>query len=143
MLPRFQHVLVPLDFSGKNHSALEAAFEMAKVNSAKVTLLHVIERLDEAVEVPETASFYDRLQQRADAELERHAQRFVESNIPVDYKVRLGKRVVEIVRYIGDHNVDLVVLSSHPINPEQPGKSLSTISYQVSVLSPCPVLLMK
>ncbi len=143
MLPRFQHLLIPLDFSGKNQSALEAAFEMAKVNSAKVTLLHVIERLDEAVEDPETVAFYDRLQQRADAELERLTQRFVESSIPVDYKVRLGKRVVEIVRYIGDHNVDLVVLSSHPVNPEQPGKSLSTISYQVSVLSPCPVLLMK
>ena len=43
MLPRFRHILVPLDFDPKNQGALDIAIEVAQVNSARVTLLHVIE----------------------------------------------------------------------------------------------------
>ena len=42
-----------------------------------------------------------------------------------------------------EHNVDLIILNSHPSDPHAPGKSWSTVSYQVSLLSPCSVLLVK
>lgn len=143
MLPRFQHVLVPLDFSAKNQVALDIAFEIAEVNEARVTLLHVIERIEPAAEDEETHAFYDRLRQRADAELETRSQRFVAAHLATEYKIRIGKRAEEIVRYVYDRDVDLLILSSHPIDVSEPVKSIMTLSYQVSLLAPCPVLLVK
>ncbi len=143
MLPRFRHLLIPLDFSRKNMAALDIAFEIAEVNAARVTLLHVIERIDEAAEDQESAAFYERLRQRADDELESRCQRFVEAGLSAEYKVRFGKRAEEIVKFVTERDVDLVVLSSHPIDPKEPVRSVATISYQVSIFAPCPVLLVK
>jgi hypothetical protein len=39
--------------------------------------------------------------------------------------------------------VDLVVMSSHVIDAEEPHKSWATLSYQVATFCPCPVLLVK
>ncbi len=143
MLPRFRHLLVPLDFSPKNMAALDIAFEIAEVNAARVTLLHVIERIDEAAEDQDTAAFYERLRRRADAELESRCQRFVEAGLSAEYKVRFGKRAEAIVQFVIERDVDLVVLSSHPIDQKEPARSVATISYQVSLFAPCPVLLVK
>ena len=38
MIPRFQHILVPLDFTEKNLAALNIAFDLAVANHARVTL---------------------------------------------------------------------------------------------------------
>ena len=143
MIPRFRHILVPLSFSPKNEPALEIAFEIAEVNAARVTLLHVIERIDAAAEDDETAAFYQRLQQRADSELESRSQRFAEAGVDVEYKLRWGKPVAEIVRYVDERDVDLIIMSSHTIDASEPVKSLASVSYQSSILAPCPVLLVK
>ena len=46
MLQRFQHILVPLDFTPKNQVALDIAFKLASQNRSSVTLLHAIETID-------------------------------------------------------------------------------------------------
>jgi nucleotide-binding universal stress UspA family protein len=143
MLPRFKHILVPLDFTPKNQAALDIAFEIAEVNAARVTLLHVIERFEETAEDDETEEFYRRLEQRADAELELRSQRFAEAGLPTEYKLRTGKRAAEIIQFAQQRDVDLIVLSSHRIDPAEPVRSLATLSYQVSILSGCPVMLVK
>ncbi len=143
MLPRFRHILVPLSFSPKNQTALDIAFEITEVNSAHVTLLHVIERIDAAAEDNETDAFYERLRQRADSELESRSQRFIEAGIETEYKLRWGKRAAEIVRFVDEREVDLIIMSSHPVDASQLAKSLATVSYHVSILAPCPVLLVK
>jgi nucleotide-binding universal stress UspA family protein len=142
MLPRFHHTLVPLDFTEKNQSALDVAFEMAVANQSRVTLLHIIEQ----IELPgdaEVDEFTDQLRQRSDRELELRGQRFAEANVPIDWKIRLGKRAAEIAGYETEHGIDLIVLSSHPVDADDPARSLATLSYQVAVLSRCPVLLVK
>lgn len=145
MRPRFQHILVPVDFTPKNQAALEIAFEQALHNESRVTLLHVIETIDTGDDESddELKKFYERLQQRAWSELDSMAQRFAGTNIPVDQKVRLGRRPYEIVAFAGEQGVDLIVMSSHTVDPQQPIQSLSTVSYQVSVLCDCAVLLVK
>jgi nucleotide-binding universal stress UspA family protein len=144
MLPRFEHILVPVDFTGKNLAALEIAFEMAQQNQARTSLLHVVEQIDVAPDGDdELDRFYAQLQRRADSDLEALTQRFSGSGLEVEHKVRIGKRVREIVRFVEEHNVDLVVLSSHPLDPDQPGPSMATVSYQVSLFCRCPVLMVK
>jgi nucleotide-binding universal stress UspA family protein len=144
MLPRFEHILVPVDFTGKNRAALEIAFEMAQQNLARTSLLHIVEQIDVAPDGDEDLNrFYEQLVQRADTDLESMTQRFTGSGLEAEHKVWVGKRVREIIRFVEQHKVDLVVLSSHPIDPERPGPSMATVSYQVSLFCPCPVLMVK
>lgn len=142
MLPRFQHILVPLDFAKKNQAALDVAFELAVANQARVTLLHVIEMIDLPHD-EEIEKFGAQLQQKADGELERRAQRFADAGLAVEWKIRFGKRAEEVAAYEAGHDVDLTVLSSHPIDTEHPARSLATLSYQIAVLAHGMVLLVK
>lgn len=141
MIPRFQHILVPVDFTAKNEAALDIAFEAAVHNDAHVTLLHVVQTIDYADE--EINEYYLRLDSASRKNLERMAQRFAEAGVAVDFKTRLGSRTHEIVQYANEHNIDLIVMSSHRIDREQPVRSLGTISYQVSMLCQCVVMLVK
>ncbi len=142
MLPRFQHILVPLDFTAKNQAALDIAFELASQNRASVTLLHVIETIENLSD-EELQSFYARITSRAETELEARAQRFAAAGIRVDRKILYGKRLAEIVRDVRERTVDLIVMSSHKVDPAAAASSLGTLSYQVSILCDCPVLLVK
>ena len=142
MEPIFQHLLVPLDFTQKNNAALQTALQLAKQNRSQVTLLHVIETIDYA-EDEEIAEFYESMKRRARANLSNCAERFREAKIPVAEKLMLGKRAHGIVTYAMRKNIDLVILSSHKINLSERPEGLATLSYQVSILCQCPVLLVK
>jgi nucleotide-binding universal stress UspA family protein len=142
MLPRFRHLLVPLDFTGKNRAALDVAVEIATQNRARVTLFHVIETVD-GVDDEDMRPFFDRLERRAEAELESLAQPFAAAGLAVDRKIRFGHRAAAIVQDTIEREVDLIVMSSHPIDPAHPVRSFGTVSYQVSVLCRCPILLVK
>jgi len=142
MLPRFKHLLVPVDFTTKNQAALDIAFEIGKQNDARVTLLHVIETI-ENVPKEELKSFYDQLTARATSQLESRCQRFEDAGIKIDWKLRYGKRVFEVVQDAHDRKVDLIVMSSHRVDPAAGLQGLGTLSYEVSILCDCPVLLVK
>ena len=145
MIPRFQNILVPVDFTKKNWAALDVAFETAVHNKAAVTLLHVIEAIDggDFEEDPDIHEFYGRLKERAKRELDTMGQRFVEARVDTQLKIRIGKRVAEIINYSADHSSDLIVMSSHRLADRNPAASVVTLSYQVSLLCECPVLLVK
>ena len=142
MLQRFQRILIPLDFTPKNQVALDIAFELARQNRSSVTLLHAIETIDN-VPQNELQPFYARITSRAESELQARLQRFTAAGIRVDTKIRYGRRLVEIIRDAHERKVDLIVMSSHKVDPSAPTTSLGTLSYQVSVLCDCPVLLVK
>jgi len=147
MESRFQHILVPVDLSDKNIAALEVALEMATRHQARATLFHVVERIDpeddEDAEDEELKTFYEDLEKRAARELQDLALRFSRAGVDVQSHVWIGKRVAEIVRFVAEQSVDLVVLTSPPVNAEKPAQSLSSASFQVSVFCSCPVLMVK
>ncbi|MCA9231602.1 MAG: universal stress protein [Planctomycetales bacterium] len=138
----FHHILVPLDFTQKNQAALETALRMAKQNHSRVTLVHVIETIDYA-EDNEIADFYASMKLRAQANMAACAERFHEVHVPVAEKVILGKRGPEIIAFALQRDVDLVVLSSHKIKLDEAPEGWATLSYQVSIMCQCPVLLVK
>ena len=142
MIPRFRHLLIPVDFTEKNLPALDIAFDLAVANHARVTLLHVVEQIEGDADA-ELLQFYDRLRVRAESELERLSQRFDAAGIAVDSKIRIGHRLNEIVTDSVERAADLVVMSSHKPDLTKPHQTWATLSYQVSVLCPCPVLLVK
>lgn len=142
MIPRFQHILVPLDFTEKNLAALDIAFDLAVAEKARVTLLHVVEQVSGEVDA-ELTEFYRRLKTRAESELESRSQRFDLAGIDIDCKIRIGQRLHEVVTDSIERAADLIVMSSHKPDLTRPLQTWATLSYQVSVLCQCPVLLVK
>lgn len=145
MLPRFQHILVPVDLAAKNRAALDIAFELAVENKAKVSLLHVIEKIERSGEQPysEVGAFYQKLQGRFMTELEAMSQRFSAAGVEVEAKVLLGDPLQDTIAFCKSHNIDLIVMSSHPIDLDDTVRSWGTLSYKVSVVCTCPILLVK
>ena len=138
----FKRILVPLDFTDKNLRALEVAREIALQNRASVALLHVIETV-EHLPFDELKSFYAKLEATARSRMDMPACMLLEKGLVADPEVVYGKRAEEIVKYAAANEVDLIVMSSHKIGPDQPGHGWATISYKVAVLAQCPVLLVK
>ena len=138
----FHKILVPLDFTQKNNAALKIALKVARQNHSEVTLLHVVETIDYA-EDEEIAEFYESIKQRARINLSSCAERFHEAQIPVAEKIVMGKRGHGIVAYAMRKEMDLIVLSSHKVQFGESPENWATLSYQVSILCQCPVLLVK
>lgn len=145
----FQRILVPLDFTEKSEAALEKASTMALAardegyEGAKVWLVHVIETIRDT-DFEELRDFYEPIERRAQAQLERYATALANDGVEVEVVVRYGNRVREIVATAHEAEADLVLLGSHRV--EHVGAAaggLATISYQVAVLAPCSVLLLK
>jgi nucleotide-binding universal stress UspA family protein len=138
----FRRILVPVDLTEKSMAAVDVAFELAKQSKADVTLLHVIETI-EHVTFDEMKGLYKRLENSARKGLEEFSERFKTARLNVDAAVTYGHRTRGIVSFAIDNKCDLIILASHRIDPDRPGHEWTTISYGVSILAPCAVLLVK
>lgn len=142
MTSQFRHIIVPLDFTRKNAAAIRVALDMAKQNNARVTLMHVVETIEYASDKAMLA-FYDSLKERAERELSRRAKKFLAAGVPVEQEVLTGKTARCIVGFAMRKRADLVILSSHKIKLDKAPESWATLSYQVSIMCQCPVMLVK
>lgn len=138
----FQHILVPVDFTDKNEVAIAAAVQLARQNGARISLLHVIESIDFA-EDDEISRFYDHLRTRSERELETRLAGLAEYDLQCSMETIVDNRVKGIASYAFENDVDLIVISSHPVDPNKRGEGWGTISYQVSALCHCSVMLVK
>ncbi|HEY7649194.1 MAG TPA: universal stress protein [Methylomirabilota bacterium] len=137
----FDHIVVPLDLSQRNTQALATARALAERLDARVTLLHVVQKLAR-VSVGEMRAFYRRLTAKSRRRLNRAAREFAEAGIPVRVEVCIGDPAHEIVRRTRGRRADLIVMASHRIDPKQP-RGWGTTSYKVGILSQCAILLVK
>jgi nucleotide-binding universal stress UspA family protein len=138
----FKHILVPLDLSARNERALATALELAQRSRARVTLLHVIQRI-EHVPFGEVRSFYTRLEKAAQKKMAAAARKLAGKKIDVRAAVFVGTPAREIVKHAAANGVDLIVLTSHKVDLSRPAEGWGTTSYKVGILCQCPVLLVK
>ena len=136
----FDHVLVPVDLTDRNHRALEAAARLAG-EDGEVTLLHVIETLD--LPFDELEDFYQRLHDRAQVEMDQMADPLSVSGVTVIQRVSYGNRLREILAHAEEDSTDLIVMSSRRLEISDPPTGFATLSHQVAILSRVPVLLVK
>ena len=127
MNPLFQHILVPVDFTEKNLAAIDVARQLARPNGAKLTLLHVIEFID-FPEDDEITGFYEKLRTRSDQEMDKLLALFSGEEFDVGVDTIINHRSKGIALYAAENDVDLIVMSSHPFDPNQPSEGLGTIS---------------
>jgi universal stress protein A len=138
----FEHILVPTDFSDESSHALAIALNIVSRDKGKISLLHVIETIAHTA-FEEFEAFYKTLEKRAWVSMNALADQYRDSAVVVDSSIEFGGRVERILKYSTDHRIDLIVMNSHQIRPEDPIHGWGTISYKVGVLSQCPVMLVK
>lgn len=142
---RYQHLLVPVDFTDSNAAALDAALELAAQHRARTTLLHVIEAIDQAGDDDATDlhQFYAELEAGVREKLSELAMRFEHAGLSVRAEIVVGRRVRDIVQYSATESIDLIVMKSHRVDLKRPQELWVSVSQQVSFLCQCPVMLVK
>jgi nucleotide-binding universal stress UspA family protein len=135
----FKKILVPVDFTDQNLAALDRAYQLAKWSHGTVTLIHVMERV-ENIPPEELTQFYHRLEENAENKMGQYAKTFTDHGIAVIEKFIYGKRAEQILRTAMEDQAELMVLSSHRVNRNE---GWGTLSYKIAVLSPIPVMLVK
>lgn len=137
----FRHILVPVDLTDRHARALKIATGLATAGGT-VTLLHVIELLH-GVPREEEPEFYERLEETAREHLNRLAATVHGRSVTIRAELLFGRRGPDVVRYAQDAGADLIVLTSHPVDPAKPGETWGTLSYFIGIAARCPVLLVK
>ena len=137
----FKRILIPTDFTEKSSRALDIALHVGSKDGFEVTLLHVIEVLEGTGD--DFKEFYDKLEKRARKEMDRMVDQYSKTTKGLHTVVVLGKRANEIVDYAYDHDMDLIVLSSHRIDGAKVPANWATLSYKVGIMSHCQVLMVK
>ncbi len=138
----FQKILIPVDLADRHESALAIAARLVTPHVGEVTVLHVIEVLH-GLPREEDPKFYQRLEEKSRNQLDVLATRLKEKGVNARPVILYGERVPEILRYTVQESVDLIVLSSHPLEPGKPGGGLGTMSHLIGAAARCPVMLVK
>jgi nucleotide-binding universal stress UspA family protein len=140
----YDSILVPVDLSDSNEQVLRRAVELGDPDESTVTLLHVIEMVED-ISLDDDEDFYAELRDNADEKMSRWASQVAEHGFDVTAEITYGKRAQEIVRVAGEQPSDLVVMRSHVIDPDEADSQerLGTVSHQVALFAPCSVLVVR
>ena len=138
----FKNILVPSDLTERNLKAMDIAVTMALENRAVVTVLHVIETVEE-VDSEDFRKFYRQLGARAGRKIDKLIAQYAREGLTMEKQILYGRRVYEILNFAVAHGVDLIIMSSHKLDPENAAEGWGTISFKIGVLSHCPVMLVK
>jgi nucleotide-binding universal stress UspA family protein len=137
----FAKIVVPVDLTERHGQTLDLAARLAGT-SGEVVVLHVIEVI-QGLGREEDPAFYRRLEAVALAKVGGLVESLREKKVKARGEVQFGNRVGEIVACARREAADLIALASHAFDPSRPGAGWGTLSYQVGLLSTCPVLLVK
>ena len=138
----FKHILVPIDLSDRNTRALRTARTLAMGSGARVTLLHVVQRVPN-ISVQEMRPFYRRLLATSRKKLAATAELFAAKGLAVRSEVLIGEPARQIVRLASARRADLVVMGSHKVDPTRRTRGWGTTSYKAGIFCQCPILLVK
>ena len=139
-MAQYKHILVPLDLQQDSERVLNSALDVSKRNSARVSVLHVVEYapIDPGGDImlPTPVDITDQLAVRAKNELEALCRRCGADSAA--QRVVVGSIKGEILQAAGQDGVDLIVLGSY----ERHGLALLLSHTEDTVLhsAPCDVL---
>lgn len=114
-----KRILVPTDFTADSDRALREAIDIAATSRGKVYLLHVDQRLPlavgDAVIDPEVIAAVERDDERYARQkmLEAIGKAASQADVEIEIDERHGVTLEEIVAYMRDKLIDLVVIGPH------------------------------
>ena len=136
----FQSVLVPVGFTERDLEAVDLATRFVSPDG-EVTLVHVIQTVP-GIDLDGDPDFYGRLESAASAKMSAMGERLEGTGVAWSAVLVVGHRYEEIVR-LAEDGYDLLVVSSHRVDLDDPRAGAATMSYRLAVGSPCAVLLLK
>lgn len=136
----FHKILLPVDLTDKHQPAIRTAIELAQSHGGEIILFHVIESI---AGVPLTESFYKKLTHVAQSFLSRLQREVNERGVRCQYKVVIGHRVQDSAAYASESGADLIIVTAPKFDAQSPAPSLGSLSYRISIMAPCPVLIVK
>jgi universal stress protein A len=137
----FQNILLPVDLADRHHAAITLAAKLASPE-ATVTLLHVIETIGE-LSTGEEQNFYRSFKKNSRTFLERLGKQLEDRKISWRAEILLGRRTSDTVRYATEIGADLIILTAPRFDPSNPGANWGSLSFKISMLAQCPVLMVK
>lgn len=138
----FRTIVIPVDLTDRNRTAVAMAAKLSTPSEGTIHLLHVIETIP-GFSVEDEPEFYGRLEKRATEHLESLSAPLSERGIRFEADVIHGPRAKTILEEVLRLGADLLVMQSHRIDPERQGEGLGTLSHQIGLFAPCPVLLVR
>jgi nucleotide-binding universal stress UspA family protein len=126
----FQKILVPLDGSEHSLKALDEASQIAKMSSAKLTLIHVYSVQPIMISEPSPSGYLgppvftgadvsrmiEAAEKFGNRILQDGEQRIRATGVQVEKKLVEGHTVQEIVRAANDGNFDLIVIGARGLS---------------------------
>lgn len=140
-------ILVPHDFSSSANHAAAIARDEAKLHSARLVLLHVIDLptaiKPDTVIVPDATGAPVNVREYAVSGAEAHLQdivaRLAKDGVTATSFIRVGNPVDEINRFIDEEKVSLVVMGTHGRTGLQ-HLLVGSVAERVVRTATCPVL---
>jgi len=144
---KLKNILVPIDFSDYSLKALQYALPFAKQHGAKITLIQVIEPVYYpenflGVLPPECEKVNIDRARAAKRQLADLRQLEIGLETPAEIVVRTGRPYEEIINAAKEHDINLIIISTH-------GHSglkrvfLGSTAERVVRHAPCPVLVVR
>lgn len=143
VLCRFQHILVPTDFSEAGRQALRYAAAFARPCGGEITLAHVIE----PPPYPEFGYAHipakeAGLRQQAREKLDAQCVELTAAGVKATPVVRHGNAFLEIAEHAREQSADLIVIAPHGCNAIARAL-LGSTAERVVRHAPCPVLVVR
>jgi nucleotide-binding universal stress UspA family protein len=138
-----QRILVPIDASASSLMAEETAVTIAKKTGAAVTVLHVMQELRSAYQLPESlqGELLGSIKQHADIVLDNAYALFSEEKVKVDKETFSGDPADNILKF-SEKDYDLIVMGACGEN-EKDACTLGSVTKKVMVHTRCPTLIVK
>lgn len=136
-------ILVPTDFSEGSGVAMQYAIGLARLCSARLVLLHVMELAVYAVDFAMTHPGVPAdVRRRLDETIEDWVQRAKAEGIEAEGVLATGTPYFEIAKAVERHGIDLIVMGTHGRTGVARALIGSTAE-RIVRLAPCPVLTVK
>jgi nucleotide-binding universal stress UspA family protein len=138
----FKKILLPVDLSNRHGPALEIGQNLTRQNQGEIVLLHVIELIN-GLSLAEEKGFYRKLENAATRHLKKLEARLGLHAAHRSRRILFGHRGPTIVKFAKEIKVDLIVLTAPQVDLRNASASWGSLSYKISILARCPVLLVK
>ncbi len=141
-----KRILVPIDFSSYSKAATDYAIFFAEKTNASLDFLHVIEQeIHPSIYAAGIESIFEidsNLKERVIQHMKEFLQDQLTDHLKVDYHVREGKAHKEIVEFVKEHDIDLIVIATHGLTGLD-YLLLGSTTEKVVRWATCPVLTVK
>jgi nucleotide-binding universal stress UspA family protein len=134
-------IVLATDFSEQSRAAEQHAIELARRCEATLHIVHGIEPIMgvEDEDSSEFDDFYQRLIDRAEAEMEKRIEAFDVHNLTVKQHIQIGPRWKIVLENAEEESADLIVLGRRSYTSDRRAP-LGTTSQKIFYGSPRPVL---